>query len=447
GLGSGLDVNSIISSLMAIEERPLTLLNQKEATVQAEISAMGSLKSALSNLQSSLTALGKEDTFRSTSTQSSDSTVFTATSSTTATSANYAVTVNRLAQAHKVGSSALSGTATFGGAAGDKLTITVDSKSFDVDLSTAKTLSQIQSAINVDLNTTGVTAGLITGDSGQQTLTLTASETGYDKRVQLSYGGAINASTFNFSMLNRDSDDVLLLAESELDSSVTIDGVSVTRASNSITDAVAGLTLELKKKGSANATISADSSGATNAVSGFVSALNDVLTQIQSTSSGGLGNSSVMRSIEFQISSILNARQTGFGDYSFLSQMGITTKEGGGLTFDSAKLKTALADDIDDVINFFTDTTKGFETRMDSMLDSFLQSGGVIDSIVNGAKNEVTTITRNRSLLEQRLESTEARLRNQFESLDTLMSSMQTTSSYLTSQLESIANLTNRNNS
>lgn len=174
GLGSGLDVNSIVTSLMAIEERPLTLLNQKEATVQAEISSMGGLKSALSTLQSSLTALGKEDTFRATSTQSSDSAVFTATSSSTATSANYAVTVNRLAQAHKVGSTGFADTTTFGGTAGDEMTITVDSKSFVLDLSTAKTLSQIQSAINAELNTTGVTAGLITGDSGQQTLTLTA---------------------------------------------------------------------------------------------------------------------------------------------------------------------------------------------------------------------------------------------------------------------------------
>lgn len=447
GLGSGLDVDSIVTSLMALEERPLTLLNQKEAKVQANISAMGSLKSALSSLQSSLTALGKEDTFRSTATQSSDSAVFTASSSTTATTANYAVTVNRLAQAHKVGSSAFADTATFGGGAGDAITLTLDSKSFTLDLSTAQTLSQIQSTINTELNATGVTAGLITGDSGQQTLTLTASDTGYDNRVQLSYGGAINASTFNFSMLNRDSDNVLLAAEAELDSSVTIDGVSVTRSSNSITDAVAGLTLNLKTEGSANVTISSDSSSATSAVNSFVTSLNDVLSQVKSISSSGVGNSSVMRSIEFQISAIINAGQTGLGSYAYLSQLGVTTKEGGGMTFDSTQLTAALTDDIEGVINYFSDSSKGFGVRMEGMLDSFLQSGGVIDSIVNGAKSEVTTIARNRDLMEQRLVSTEARLRSQFESLDTLMSSMQTTSSYLTSQLESIANLTNRKNS
>jgi flagellar hook-associated protein 2 len=174
----------------------------------------------------------------------------------------------------------------------------------------------------------------------------------------------------------------------------------------------------------------------------FVASLNDVLNQVKSISSSGTGNSSVMRSIEFQLSSIMNAGQTGLGSYSYLSQLGVTTKEGGGMTFDSSKLSTAMTDDIEGVISFFSDTSKGFDVRMDGMLDSFLQSGGVIDSIVNGAKSEVTTITRNRSLMEQRLISTEARLRSQFESLDTLMSSMQTTSSYLTSQLESIANLT-----
>jgi flagellar hook-associated protein 2 len=441
GLGSGLDVNSIVTQLMAIEERPLTVLNTKEAKVQANISAMGSFKSALSSLQSSLTALGKEDTFRAMSTKSSDSAVFTATSSTSSTAASYAVTVNRLAQAHKTGSDEFADSATFGGTAGDELTLTVGETSFTLDLSTAKTLQQIQTAINDELNTTGVTAGLITGDSDLQTLTLTSDSVGFDNRVQLSFGGSINASTFNFSMLNRDGDGVLLATENELDASVTIDGVSVTRSSNSITDAIEGVSLDLKSEGSADITISADTAQATSAVNSFVNSLNAVLTQIKSISSSGSGNSSVMRSIETQISSILNTGLKGLGNFSYVAELGITTKEGGGMQLTSADLTAAMQDDPESVIQFFSDENSGFAAKMDGMLDSFLQSGGVIDSIVDGAKSEVTRIARNRSLLEQRLISTEARIRSQFEALDTLMSSMQTTSNYLTSQLDSLSNL------
>lgn len=441
GLGSGLDVNSIVTQLMAIEERPLTVLNTKEATVQARISSMGSLKGALSTLQSSLTALGKEDTFRAMSTKSSDSAVFTATSTTSSTAASYAVTVDRLAQAHKTGSAEFADTATFGGTAGDEMTLTVGDESFTLDLSTAKTLQEIQTAINDELNTTGVTAGLITGDSDQQTLTLTSDSVGYDNRVQLSFGGTINASTFNFSMLNRDGDGVLLASENELDASLTIDGVSVTRSSNSISDAIAGVTLNLKSEGSADITISADSGQATSAVTSFVNALNGVLDQIKSISDSGSGNRSVMRSIEAQIGSILKSGSKGLGNFSYVAELGITTKEGRGLRLDSAELTTAMQDDPESVIQFFSDENNGFAAKMDGMLDSFLQSGGVLDSIVDGAKSEITRIERNRSLLEQRLISTEARIRSQFEALDTLMSSMQTTSNYLTSQLDSLANL------
>jgi len=445
GLGSGLDVNSIVTQLMAIEERPLTQLNTKEATVQASISAMGSFKSALSSLQSSLTALGKEDTFRAMSTKSSDSAVLTATSTSSSTAASYSVTVNRLAQAHKTGSAAFADTATFGGTAGDEMTLTLDDKSFTLDLSTAKTLQQIQTAINDELNTTGATAGLITGDSGQQTLTLTSDSVGFDNRVQLSFGGTLNASTFDFSMLNRDGEGVLIATENELDSSVTIDGVSVTRSSNSITDAISGVSLDLKSEGSADVTISADSTPATSAVSSFVNSLNDVLAQTKSISSSGSGNRSVMRSIEIQINSILNTELKGVGSFSYVAELGITTKEGGGMQLDSVDLTAAMQDDLESVVQFFSDENSGFVTKMDGVLDSFLRSGGVIDGIVDGAENEVTQIERSRSLLEQRLVSTEARIRSQFESLDTLMSSMQTTSNYLTTQLDSLSNLISGN--
>jgi flagellar hook-associated protein 2 len=148
-----------------------------------------------------------------------------------------------------------------------------------------------------------------------------------------------------------------------------------------------------------------------------------------------------MRSIETQISSILNTGLKGLGNFSYVAELGITTKEGGGMKLASADLTAAMQDDPESVIQFFSDENSGFAAKMDGMLDSFLQSGGVIDSIVDGAKSEVTRIARNRSLLEQRLISTEARIRSQFEALDTLMSSMQTTSNYLTSQLDSLSNL------
>jgi flagellar hook-associated protein 2 len=444
GLGSGLDVNGIITKLMAVEEQPLVRLNQKEASVQAGISAYGALKGSLSALQTSMTSLQSATTFQATNASSSDTEVFTVSSETNAVTSSYSVTVDRLAQQHKIGSSELASTTTFGGAAGDELTLTVGSDSFVLDLSTAKTMEEIQTAINVETNSTGITVGLITGDSGNQTLVMTSGSTGYDNRVQLSYGGAINASTFNFAMLNRDDDDVLLATENELDASLVVDGVAITRSDNSINDAINGLTLNLTGVGQSTASISQDTSSATSAVSSFVNAYNDVKSQLATLGGSGV-SSSLIRSIDSQLSGILNGGTSGLGSYSYVSQLGVTSNaETGKLEFDSSILATAMKDTPSSVEAFFSNTDEGFASRLDTMLEGFVESDGLIDSIVAGAKSNVSAIERSRDLLELRLEGVERRYRNQFTALDTLMAQMTTTSDYLGRQLDALDNLMSR---
>jgi len=441
GLGSGLDVTNIVSQLMAVERQPLSRLNQQEAQVQAEISAYGSLKGGLTSLQSALAKLKDAATFQATTASSSNTDIFTVSSDTNAVSSTYNVSVNRLAQAHKLGSSEFASTATFGGAAGDSLTLTVGSNSFTLDLSTAKTLSEIQAAINVDANQTGVTAGLITGNSGNQTLVFTSGSSGYDNRVQLSFGGAINATTFNFSMLNRDANNVLLTSESELDASLSVDGVALTRGSNSISDVISGLTLDLKSTGQATASISQDTAVARNAVGELVNAYNSLKDQL-STLTAGVGNSSVFRNIETRLRGVFGTGLTGLGDYSYISELGVTTNsKTGKLEFDSGILSNALDNKPDSVIGFFSDKDNGFAVKFDTLIDGFVQPGGSIDSIVASANSRVNSIGRSRADLERRLAATEQRYLKQFGALDSLMASMSTTSDYLTTQLDMLANL------
>jgi flagellar hook-associated protein 2 len=445
GLGSGLDVTGIVSQLMTVEQQPLLRLNQKEAQVQAEISAYGALKGSLSSLQSSLDALKEADTFRATKSTSSDKDVLSVTSDESAVTSSYNVTVSRLAQQHKLGTTEFASTDTFGGAAGDALTLSVAGENFELDLSTAMTLSEIQQAINVESNETGITAGLITGDSGNQTLVLTSSDTGYDNRVQLSFGGAIDASTFNLSMLNRDADDQLLVAESDLDASLTIDGVSVTRSSNSVSDAIEGVTLDIKAAGQSIIGISDNTAPAQNAVNAFVSAYNGVKDQITALSASGI-SSSLLRGVESQLRGVLNTALGGLGDYSYVSELGVTTNsDTGRLELDGDKLVSALEDKPESVMNFFSDSDGGFAQSLDSMMDAFLQSGGTIDSFVTGANSRVDTIERSRESLERRLEGIEQRYLNQFAALDTLMANMTTTSDYLATQLDALANLASGN--
>ena len=446
GLGSGIDVSGIVSQLMAIEQQPLLKLDQKEAKVQAEISGYGALKGALSTLQSAMDKLGDPETYQATKASSSDTDVLSVSSTTDATASSYSLMVNRLAQAHKLGSAEAAFSATFGGSVGDELTLTVGSDSFTLDLSTAMSLSKIQAAINVETNGTGITAGLITGDSGNQTLVLTSGSTGYDDRIQLSFGGAIDAGTFNFNMLNRDEDGQLLATENELDASMTIDGVSVTRGKNSVNDVVEGLTFELKSLGQANVSVDQNFSVASQAVQGFITAYNKVKDQLASLGASGV-NASVLRGVDAQMRGILNNGLSGLGEYSYISELGVTTNaDTGKLQLDSEKLSTALEDNPDSVIGFFSNEKTGFAANVDGLLEGFLRSDGTIDSILDGAKSRVDTIERSREMLERRLESVEQRYLKQFGALDTLMSSMTTTSNYLTSQLDMLSNMMTRNN-
>ena len=446
GLGSGLDVNSIVSQLMVIEQQPLVRLDQKEAAAQAEISSYGLLKSSLSSLQSSLDKLKDSDTYRATKSTSSDTDVLTITSDAGVVTSTYDVEVNRLAQHHKLGSSEFASSATFGGAAGDELILTVGTDSFTLDLSSGMTLSEIQEAINDESNETDVVAGLITGDSGNQTLVLTAKDEGYDNRVQLSFGGTIDSSTFNFSMLNKDDNDQVLASENELDSSITVDGIAVTRSSNSIDDAVDGLTFNLKAVGSSTVSTSSDNSVAVAAVKGFVDAYNSLRTQLDQISS--TASSSVIRGVESQLRNVLNNELSGLGEYSYISELGVTTNsDTGKLEFDSEMLTDAMNEYPDSVRSFFTDENSSFSEQMDTMLGKYLESGGIMDSIIDGANSKVDSIERNRESLERRIAATEARYLKEYSALDTLMASMTATSNYLTTQLSSLSNLTLNNNS
>ena len=441
GLGSGLDVNGIISQLMAVESQPLAKLDQREAGYQAEISGYGTLKSALSSLQSSLTALADADTFHATRGSTTDDAVVVIDTAPDAVPSSYDIQVGRLAQRHKLGASEFASDTTFGGNVDDALTLTVGTTSFSVDLSSAMTLEQIQAAINVDGNETGVTAGLITGDSGNQTLVLTSGSSGYEDRVQLSFGGPITDGTFGFSTLNRDADGQLLAADTELDAALVVDGVGVTRGSNSIADVVEGVTIELKGVGHAVADIDRNQAAATSAVSGFVNAYNELKDQLATLSRGTLSGSSLLRGVESRLRGVLNQALSGLGDVSYVSQLGITSNEKTGkLQLDSGKLDAALEQGADSVASFFTDDN-GFVTRLDGVLDGLLRSGGMIDSVIDGTNSRIDRIGDQRDALERRLEAIEKRYRNQFAALDTLMARMTTTSDYLTQQLDNLSNM------
>ncbi len=438
GVGSGLDIESIVSQLMSIERQPLYALQRKESQVQAQISAYGALKSSISSFQDAMQALGSADKFKVFTASSSDDTVMSATADVNAATGSYEIVVQRTAQHHKLGSAAFADTATFGGNAGDSLTLTVDGASSTIDLSTASTLADIRDAINKAADNPGVTATLINVGGGNQHLVLSANDSGYAKRVQLSYGGSLSASTFGFSTLNQDASGATLTDLTQLDAAFTVDGFAVTSASNKIAGVVDGLTFELKGVGSATLDVARDTSTILDSARSFVEAYNGVVKKAEELKSGALGNDSGLRRILSQLRSVVNTPATGLnGINASLTELGIRTNaKTGELELDEATFQSALDADFENVAAIFTDPTTGYAVRFDAVATSLLDANnGLLELRVGSLNDQVSSLQDRQSNYEWRLELREKALRAQFASLDALVGNLRSTGDFLAARL------------
>ena len=438
GIGSGLDVQSIVSQLMAIERQPLQRLQFKQSQLETQISAYGQLSSSLSTYQTAMDDLGSLDALRVFTTSSSNADVIDITASSSANLGTFDVEVVRLAEHHKMASAETLNTDTFGGKNNDALTIQVGADAADiitVDLSTAKTLSEIRTAINDDINNPGVSATIINGDAGNQKLVLTANDSGAASALSLSTSGKVKLGDFGFQTLNDIGGDTSLL-----DAEVVVDGYTITRSSNDISDVISGVTLNLVSADPGNAhtlQINRDLEKVEESVQAFADAFNELRAQIKSLRSGELEADSSLLSMERTMLSVLNTPATG-GVFSVLSEAGLSMQKDGNMTLSSSDLQTALQTDFDGVAQLFAADTQGFANRLSTFADNWLGSGGMLEARTDGLEARVENLVDRQISFERRLETIESRYLTQFSALDALVGQLQGTSQFLTSQLSQL---------
>ncbi len=345
----------------------------------------------------------------------------------------YSLDVTRLAQNHKLGSAELSNTTTIGGGAGDELTLTVGTDSATIDLSTAQTLSELRDAINSAADNPGVTASIINVDSDNQAIVLTADESGYDDRVQLSYGGAINAATFNFSTRNEDTLGDPMVDLTQLDAAFSIDGFDIVTSSNNVSSVVDGLNIELKGVGEALLNVTRDTASIQESAQSFIDSYNNVFNTIDSLQADELSGDSTLLSVERQMRGILNSQPVGLdGSFSALSELGIKTdRETGLLTLNTSEFTEALDSDFASVAKVFANDDQGYAFRFDAMAASLLDEDGLIDAREDGLDTRVRRLEDAQADLERRLDLREVALRRQYTALDQLVGTLQSTSSFL----------------
>jgi flagellar hook-associated protein 2 len=434
GVGSSLDAATIVSQLMALERQPLNTLKSQETSFNAKLSAYGTLKSALSTLQTAAKALNDGNKIGGFSVTVGDSKILGATAAFNANAGSYSINVVDLASAQKSFSNAIASNETFGSGT---LTFSVGGVDKTVDFG-GGSINDLRSAINAA--NIGISATVIAGAGGDR-LVLSSAETGAANAFSLS----IDSADANLQGL-ASFDNTVSGAVSAKDAVVEIDGVTVNSSSNTLSTALTGITLNLTQVGQTNITIAKDASKTTEAIDAFVKAYNDVIGQMKtltaydaSTKTGAaLNGEGTIRSIQ----SLLNsARQNtpadlAVGDplYKTLSSLGIAVQQDGTLLVDKDKLSTALNTSAVEA----TKTLGAFGQAMSDQIENIIGVKGLLANRTEGINSTIRTLQNNQETMQARLDKVQKRYESQFTALDTLMAGLNRQSSFMTSWLTSL---------
>lgn len=449
GVGSGLDIESLVTQLVAAERAPLDArITRRESALTVEISALGGLKGSLATLRDALTGLTTTSSMLLRTATSPDEDVFTASAGEAVPPGSYDVEVVRVATAHRLasdpfadGRNAVVGTGT--------LTLSFGSTSFDVVVDgTNHTLAGIRDAINGAAGNTGVAATIVNEDAGSR-LVLTARATGTANAIEITQaGGDGGLAQLVFDPAAPGSNTMTQTAA--VDALVRINGYDFTSATNTVTGAVEGLTLNLKQAdaGTLHALVVADDvAQVTSKIRKFVTDYNAVAKTLRSLQSyepttgkaGALLGDAYVRGLENQLRRDLSNPVAGLaGGYTSLAAIGVKTDATGQLVVDDARLSAALTADFAGVAAMFT-AADGVSVRLHGRLEAALGSDAQLALRNVSLNQQVQKLSDEKSRVDARMEAVEARYRAQFSALDALLAQMQATSTYLAQQLGSVS--------
>lgn len=553
GIGSVLDVNTIVSNLMSVERAPLTKVATQKTAYQSQISAYGTLKSALSTFQTSVSALSSLSKFNAQSVTSSNTNVLTATSTGSATVGNYDISVSQLAKSQKLSVGGFSnvsdvvGTGTltisFGtftpevaspftpssftpNAAKSDLNITIDSSN--------NTLAGVRDAINA---ANGSVSATIVNDGTTNRIVITSKDTGEVNSLKISVADSDgnNVDTAGLSKLAYDPQATvgngknLTSLQAAKNAILEIDGIDIVKSSNTISDAIEGVTLNLVGVTTDNPislAVATNQDAIKTSVTSFVDAFNKLdttlrnLTKFDETgqANGALLGDSTARSIINQIRSVMNTAIANGSSLNTLNQIGVTFQRDGKLNLDNTKFSNAVSTNFNDIaslfaataratdpqISFVSSTSKtqegtyavtvtqlgstltnaqgtingaaatgstttlrgllgdasegltinvaggalgargtvnfslGYAAKLNSLLENLLSDDGVLAARTDGINSSIERLDKQTERLNDRLTLIESRYRAQYSKLDVLLTSMSSTSTFLTQQIAAL---------
>lgn len=456
GLGNGLDFGQVVDQLVKVAQLPVDRLTKKRTDLNTKLTDLTTVSTKVAGLQSAAEALRLSTSFDRTTVSVSDSTVLSASASSSGATGTYSVRVVQLAQSHQIVSKAAKAVSSetsdivSGGSA--TFTFQVGSGSNQtVNLGSTATLADLRDQIN-DLGA-GVTASLInTGTEATPSyrLALSSNNTGSDNAITIVADGTdldlLNSSgTGGIDTLSAAQNAQVQIGDQSLDP------LTIERSSNTISDAIPGLSLTLTKT-TGTETVQVSLSQDVNAVKTNIKALatayNEVVKFINERTTydvtikqgGVFFNESSARTVIAQLRTALSSTVSGATTYSSVGQIGFKTERDGTITVDDGQLTTALSTNYGAVKALFTNqgAVAGLAQSLVSAVDALNDiAGGALTVRKNGLTNEITRVGNDIARQEDAVSRYEERLRRQFAALDGLLRQLQGQSSFLQSQSSS----------
>ena len=444
GLSSGMDYNAIIEQMIALERLPITRMTERKGVYRAQQDAWRDINTRLSALDNRLTDLRLSSTFHGRTASSSNAQVVAATAGTQALTGTYAVEVAQLAQAHRVASDGEVGELTYNGDA--IITIIVGDKEAAVTIAEGSDLSQVVKTINgADA---GVRASIIAGR-----LVLESTETGEGSKIELR-GTADFLNQLRLGQGVEDGDgsttitaDKMNTIQDAQDAILTINGISLTSAANTIKDAVEGVTFTLNgvtEGGPVQITVSQDLDSAVSKIKAFVDQYNSVMnfiaekTKVTMTDGGDISSTGTLQgdgtanrlrtALRYEVTRAIGT-ESGFNQ---LAVLGITTNKEGVLQIDETKLREALGENPEEVAKFFNEKA----TNLKDFIKGYVQYGtGILAEKQESIGRLMKDIDRQIERLEERAARKEESLVRQFTALEQVLADFQSQSAWLTQQM------------
>jgi flagellar hook-associated protein 2 len=441
GIGSGLDINSIVTSLTTAKAAPETnALNRSKTSFTAEVSAFSTFNTALATFQATLATLQDSTKLASRTATLADTTIATATATSSAVAGQYSIQVQNLATAASLSSQPVaSATSNIGTGT---LTIAVGGGSTSITIdSTNNTLQGIVAAINSAPNNPGVSASIITTTAGAR-LVLSGTATGAANTIKVTQsGGDGGLAALQYDPANGLNN--LTQTQAALNANFSVNGYAATSAGNQVGGVISGVTLNLVKATAANTpttlTVGNDTQGAQTSISTFVAALNGLQTSIHSltgynasTQTAGplLGNQTLL-SFQNQLSKILGQVNSGISSGpNSLAALGIAANTQGTFSTNATTLGNALTASVDSVTKLLSGPN-GLATKLNTFVTQYTQAGGLLDTISNSLQASLTNIAKQQADLTARMAIYSATLTAEYNAMDTAVALLKQTQTYL----------------